>query len=130
MARRPRIHDRDPQVAEWNNKIGARVRLARTKMGWSQTQLGDALGISFQQIQKYERGANRISCGTLIRIAQLLNEPVMTFFEGLDNSEPGEDAGTSRKVRRMMEWFPSLAEHHQDVLIKIARELQRSSKSG
>ena len=66
-----------------NDHVGRRVRLARKAAGLSQTEVGAALGISFQQIQKYEKGANRISAARLLRLAALLNVPVTFFYEQL-----------------------------------------------
>jgi transcriptional regulator with XRE-family HTH domain len=66
--------------------VGARLRIRRKVLGLSQTQLADALGITFQQIQKYERGANRISASKLYEAARLLQSPVNYFFEGLDEA--------------------------------------------
>jgi len=62
--------------------VGARLRIRRKVLGLSQTQLAEALGITFQQIQKYERGANRISASKLYEAARLLQSPVSYFFEG------------------------------------------------
>lgn len=64
--------------------VGKRLRAARMLRGMSQTGLGDALGISFQQIQKYEKGTNRIGVGTLYVISKTLNVPIGYFFEGLE----------------------------------------------
>lgn len=63
--------------------VGARVRLRRTLMGFSQSQLGEAVGLTFQQIQKYERGANRISASMLHHLGQVLDVPVSFFFDDL-----------------------------------------------
>ena len=60
--------------------VGVRVRLRRKQMGLSQDKLAQALGISFQQVQKYERGANRISASTLVRIATALGVSTSEFF--------------------------------------------------
>jgi transcriptional regulator with XRE-family HTH domain len=62
--------------------VGNRVRMRRLMLGLSQTQLGEALGISFQQLQKYEKGTNRISASRLQGISQILQVPVEFFFEG------------------------------------------------
>jgi transcriptional regulator with XRE-family HTH domain len=62
--------------------VGQRVRTRRLMLGLSQTTLADALGLSFQQVQKYEKGANRIGAGRLQHIAQILQVPVTFFFEG------------------------------------------------
>jgi len=63
--------------------VGRRVQLARKAAGLSQTELAQQLGLSFQQVQKYEKGANRIGAGRLLRIACLLNVPVSFFFDDL-----------------------------------------------
>ena len=61
--------------------VGSRVRLRRTMQGMSQEKLGDALGITFQQIQKYEKGSNRIGASRMQQIASALKVPVSFFFE-------------------------------------------------
>ena len=66
--------------------VGSRVRLRRTMLGFSQEKLGENLGITFQQVQKYEKGANRIGASRLQQIAAVLKTPVAFFFEDL----PGE----------------------------------------
>ena len=63
--------------------IAKRVRLARRLRGLTQKAVGHALGKSFQQIQKYENGHNRISAGTLAQIAQILDFPISYFFKDL-----------------------------------------------
>jgi transcriptional regulator with XRE-family HTH domain len=68
--------------------VGARVRMRRMMLGMSQEKLGDALGLTFQQVQKYEKGSNRIGASRLQHIAQILQVPVSFFFDG----GPGEGA--------------------------------------
>uniref|UniRef100_UPI003983C95A helix-turn-helix domain-containing protein n=1 Tax=Phenylobacterium sp. TaxID=1871053 RepID=UPI003983C95A len=63
--------------------VGLRVRMRRKEMGVSQEKLAEALGITFQQVQKYERGANRVSASKLWEIARALGTPVAYFYEGL-----------------------------------------------
>ena len=62
--------------------VGSRVRMRRKMLGMSQGTLGDGLGITFQQVQKYENGANRIGAGRLQHISPILQVPVPFFFEG------------------------------------------------
>lgn len=69
--------------------VGMRVRLRRVLLGMSQEKLGEALGVTFQQVQKYEKGANRIGASRLHQISEILDVPVAYFFEEL----PGEQAG-------------------------------------
>ena len=62
--------------------VGSRIRMRRKMLGMSQGKLGDGLGITFQQVQKYENGANRIGAGRLQHISHILQVPVPFFFEG------------------------------------------------
>ena len=57
-------------------EVGRRIRMRRTELGMSQTQLGDELGITFQQVQKYEKGVNRVGASRLVRISEVLNTSV------------------------------------------------------
>jgi transcriptional regulator with XRE-family HTH domain len=63
--------------------VGARVRLRRTLLGMSQERLGDAIGLTFQQVQKYERGANRVGASRLYDLSRVLDVPVSFFFDDL-----------------------------------------------
>ena len=63
--------------------VGARLRLRRTLLGFSQEKLGESVGITFQQLQKYERGANRISASRLFNLAQVLGVSVGFFFDDM-----------------------------------------------
>jgi len=62
--------------------VGNQVRMRRMMLGMSQERLGDALGISFQQVQKYEKGANRIGAGRMQQISNILQAPIEFFFDG------------------------------------------------
>jgi transcriptional regulator with XRE-family HTH domain len=68
--------------------VGSRVRMRRMMLGMSQEKLGDALGLTFQQVQKYEKGTNRIGASRLQQISQILQVPVAFFFEGAPNLHP------------------------------------------
>ncbi len=63
--------------------VGSRVRLRRTMLGMSQEKLGEAVGLTFQQIQKYERGANRIGSSRICQFSRILDVPVSFFFEDM-----------------------------------------------
>lgn len=68
--------------------VGSRVRLRRTMLGMSQERLGESLGITFQQIQKYEKGSNRIGASRLQKICEVLSVPISFFFEDAPNGTP------------------------------------------
>ena len=67
--------------------VGSRVRMRRIMLGMSQEKLGEALGLTFQQVQKYEKGSNRIGASRLQQISLILQAPISFFFEGV----PGPD---------------------------------------
>lgn len=77
--------------------VGTRVRLRRRLEGRSQESLASALGLTFQQIQKYERGANRISASKLYDIAAALRVPVSYFFEGLAPTDQDADPASAER---------------------------------
>ncbi len=76
--------------------VGSRVRMRRMMLGMSQEKLGDALGLTFQQVQKYEKGSNRIGASRLQQIAHILQVPVAFFFEGAP-PPPGGPTGFSEE---------------------------------
>jgi transcriptional regulator with XRE-family HTH domain len=72
--------------------VGSRIRMRRKMLGMTQENLGDGLGLTFQQVQKYENGINRIGAGRLQHISHLLQVPVPFFFQGAPHV-PGQPAG-------------------------------------
>jgi len=82
--------------------VGARVRLRRTLLGMSQEKLGDAIGLTFQQVQKYERGANRIGSSRLFDLSRVLDVPIGFFFDEM----PGDVAASSPAQTRGMAEAP------------------------
>lgn len=87
--------------------VGARIRMRRKLLGVSQERLAEQLGLTFQQVQKYERGANRVSASKLYEIARALQVSVAYFFEGLANTEGAAanglpDTGASALMHELM----------------------------
>jgi transcriptional regulator with XRE-family HTH domain len=68
--------------------VGKRLRLRRTLLGMSQERLGELLGLTFQQVQKYERGVNRIGSSRLYELGQILDVPVSFFFDDMSGARP------------------------------------------
>lgn len=83
--------------------VGSRVRLRRTLLGLSQQKLGQELGLTFQQIQKYERGANRIGSSRIFQISQILDVPVSFFFDGAENASAEKARGFSESEGAVFE---------------------------
>src|SRR5260370_26237274 len=106
VRRRPKLDRPNPIDVH----VGARVRLRRTMLGLSQEKLGEAIGLTFRQVQKYERGANRIGASRLYELSQVLDVPVAFFFDDADPvrapaipagfAEPAAEAFESDPLRR------------------------------
>jgi transcriptional regulator with XRE-family HTH domain len=92
------VEDRSPNPVDLH--VGGRIRMRRRILGVSQEKLADALGLTFQQVQKYERGANRVSASKLYEIARTLQAPITYFFEGLADpiSSGPDDAGSEQAM--------------------------------
>jgi transcriptional regulator with XRE-family HTH domain len=93
--------------------VGERIRLRRTELGLTQEQLADTLDVSYQQIQKYETGANRISAGRIYEIARKLRVEIGYFFEGLETDEgvaaqPLEHGGRQRTAIELVRKFAQI----------------------
>ncbi len=90
--------------------VGSRVRLRRTLLGMSQEKLGDAVGLTFQQIQKYERGANRIGASRLYELSGILDVPVSFFFDDMPeqarNVEAARAYGLAEEPQALLEPDP------------------------
>ncbi len=83
--------------------VGRRLRLRRTLQGMSQQKLGNALGLTFQQVQKYERGANRIGSSRLYQLSHILEVPVAYFFDEMDAGAEGAVPGLSEEPAQSYE---------------------------
>ena len=110
--------------------LGRRLRRRRRLMGLTQQQVADAVGIRFQQIQKYECGANRISAARLWALAQALEVPVGFFYEGLGESlERGEpaarpaDVSGRKETQDLIRAYYQLDERPRRRLLDLARSL-------
>ena len=100
MQKSPRNLGR-PRADAADQKIGDEVRTRRLVVGMTQEKLGDALGVSFQQVQKYEKGANRISASRLRQIASALDVPVTHFYEAAnDQGADGADGAAVDPARK------------------------------
>jgi transcriptional regulator with XRE-family HTH domain len=91
--------DREHRPSPIDVHVGGRVRLRRTLMGLSQERLGEALGLTFQQVQKYERGVNRIGASRLFDLARVLDVPIGFFFDDMPDGMGGTtSSGLARRA--------------------------------
>jgi len=116
--------------------VGARVRLRRNMLGLSQEKLGEALGLTFQQIQKYERGANRIGASRLLEIGRILGVPVAFFYDDVDpvNAPPipvgfGEASSAEDDHLRSEETVDLVASYYAIRSDKVRRSLFELAKT-
>ena len=107
--------------------IGARCR--RIMVGYSQQQMADLIGVTYQQVYKYERGLNRISTSRLFDIAQALGVPVEYFFEGLSSGPAPDLTERQRMFLELARNFAAITnEKHQSALAQIVRALAADDK--
>lgn len=118
--------------------VGQRIRALRSAQGMSQADLGQSVGVRFQQIQKYESGANRVSASRLLALAQTLGVPVSHFFEGAELSAEAEAArngsggpcGTAladllvdQQFMTLAQDFPKLTRRQRDAVLALVRSM-------
>ena len=114
-------------AGEVDRLVGDRIRRRRILMGLTQDQLGEALGISYQQVQKYETGANRVSAGRLYLIASRLEVSPGWFFDPIKSyasSSDFDDLGSSRQLMDFVRSFSKIEDERlKAVLISLVRAM-------
>ncbi len=110
--------------------VGSRIRERRVMLGFSQQQLAELIGVTYQQAHKYEHGLNRISAGRLYEIAQALRVPISWFYEGLDSPAlPAEMSPRERACLELARNFVAIEnEKFQEALSQMARALAARSR--
>jgi transcriptional regulator with XRE-family HTH domain len=96
--------------------VGARVRLRRTLLGMSQEKLGEALGLTFQQVQKYERGVNRIGASRLFDLSRVLDVPIGFFFDDMPPEMSGDKRARFNGFQETPESFEDDTLHRRETL--------------
>jgi transcriptional regulator with XRE-family HTH domain len=118
-------------VTEIDALVGSRIRSRREALGMSQGRLGRSLGVTFSQVQKYEKGSNRIGAGRLYHVAALLGVPVQYFFEGVDEPAPAQDAGdqaSAADAERLRDAFARISDPHaRQALLSLAATMVDAS---
>lgn len=118
-----------------NQAVGLRIRRERLAQGLTQSELGDQLNLSFQQVQKYERGINRVSAGKLVLLADLFNLPVQALFPPATTPVvPGQGPGAameepelSRDALKLLRYFSRIESAAlRDAVVALARQLSQA----
>lgn len=116
--------------------VGGRVRELRVRAGFSQQALAERIGLSFQQVQKYEKGTNRMGASRLIQIAGVLNVPVEALFDGLETSDTDmaareDDALLDRDAAKVArDWLRIQDPGTRDIVRDMIRTLARTRVGG
>ena len=129
-------HVRARRADSRDAEVGRRVRSRRLECRLSQTELADRIGVTFQQVQKYEKGVNRIGAGRLQRIAEALEVPISFFFGGAPGA-PARETGsaesifgfmqTSGSVRIVKAFHKIKSRKARQLLVEMAEELADAS---
>jgi transcriptional regulator with XRE-family HTH domain len=126
---------KDPgRTAQLELAIGARMRTRRRQIGLSQSDLAERLGVSFQQVQKYERGANRVAASTLLTAAQALGTSV-AWLVGEESSGRDDDEDVFRALSRpgaleILQAFNAIPDAHtRQALLALAREMASQGRA-
>ncbi len=113
--------------------VGKRLRRRRRLLGLTQQVLGDKVGIRFQQIQKYECGANRISCARLFELSEALSVPIQYFYEGLSDDDLEQDENvefiapdvlSKKETMDLVRAYYSMSEGPRKHLLDLAKSLE------
>ncbi len=132
MTKKPRkkLRRRSYTVGEFGPRpvdvhVGGRVRDRRTLIGMSQTELGKHVGVTFQQIQKYENGMNRIGAGRLWRFSLILGRPISWFFEGIgEQKRKGDDLLAKQETLQLVRYLsacdPDVQKHVAAMIHAVA----------
>jgi transcriptional regulator with XRE-family HTH domain len=118
-------------------EIGRKIRAVRLEKGLSQSNLADGIGLTFQQVQKYEKGTNRVSAGRLQRIAELLEIPIMFFYGGTDARAKKSDPRNSglafvqtKGAMRLLRAYADISSRTSKYALVVLAESLRNKERG
>jgi transcriptional regulator with XRE-family HTH domain len=118
---------RSRKIGPVDAHVGARIRRRRTMMGMRQTELAGRIGVSFQAVQKYETGSNRVSAALLWAIARTLDVPVGHFFEGLEDGPTAEPATKEELIAlKIVPPLSMLTPELQALIVDLAHALAKA----
>lgn len=114
-------------MSDVDNFVGRKIRMRRVELGISQTELAEAIGVKFQQVQKYETGVNRVSASRLWLIAETLRSPIEYFFTGIDPDgataqSDGQESYDSRSLH-LVRQFQKLPPQQQRAVLAMVTSL-------
>jgi len=117
----------------FNIHLGRRLRLRRLSLGLTQTKVAQAINVTFQQIQKYEKGTNGVSSNRLMQLSQFLKVPIIYFFEDFKDfkdSTSGETANEDLNYSFLSRTFLSLSKPQKEKILQILNNTSKFEKVG
>ena len=118
----------------FNIHLGKKLRMRRLSLGLTQTKVAQAINVTFQQIQKYEKGTNGVSSNRLMQLSQFLKVPIIYFFEDFKdfkNLDPSSDLGNDDlNYSFLSRTFSSLSKLQKDKILQILNNTSRFEKTG
>jgi len=117
----------------FNNHLGKRLRMRRLSLGLTQTKVAEAINVTFQQIQKYEKGTNGVSCARLMQISQFLKVPITYFYEEYKDYQAftsDKDASEDFNYTFLTKTFLSLSKTEKEKIFQVLRNAENLEKTG
>ena len=111
--------------AQLNQHLGKKLRLRRTSLGLTQTQVAKAINVTFQQIQKYEKGTNGVSSARLLQLASFLKVPIKYFFEDYQDFSASNESNLSSKdinYSFLVRLFNDLEQQQKEKLLEVLKD--------
>ena len=115
----------------FNRHLGSKLRMRRLALGLTQTKVAQAINVTFQQIQKYEKGTNGISSLRIMQLANFLKVPVVYFFENypsIDNTTPNNDQTEDLNYSFLVKLFSSLSEPQKEKIFQVLKNARTLEK--
>ena len=118
----------------FNKHLGNKLRMRRQALGLTQTKVAKAINVTFQQIQKYEKGTNGVSSTRLLQIANFLNVPVVYFFEDFKDYNPKDKEGSSSDENLnysfILKLFQNFSDIQKEKLLQVLKNTRNLEKTG
>ena len=117
----------------FNHHLGKKLRMRRLSLGLTQTKVAEAINVTFQQIQKYEKGTNGVSSNRLMQLSQFLKVPIIYFFEDYKDFKdviPSELTNDDLNYSFLSRTFSSLSKMQKDKILQILNNTSKFDKTG
>ena len=119
--------------SDFNRHLGAQLRMRRLALGLTQTKVAQAINVTFQQIQKYEKGTNGISSLRIMQLANFLKVPVVYFFEGypiFNEANKGKVVSEDLNYSFLAKLFSGLSEQQKEKIFQVLKNTRTLEKTG